>query len=836
MHFCSWAGIVCGQKHKRVVQINLASSKLSGQLSPAIGNLSFLTQLDLKNNSFTGIIPEEMGQLSRLRILSLANNSFSGEMPKNVSRCSELWYLNLGGNQLRGRIPAEWQALSRLQYLELYLNNLTGEIPSYIGNFSSLIEVSCNTNNLHGKIPDSLGQLRNVISLNFGLNNISGTIPNSIFNLSSLVALYLVNNSLQGHIPSNIGFTLPNLKVINIGRNKLEGKLPASISNCTQLLIFEADTNDFTGGVPDFGGLENLTALLIAGNRLGNGKSDDLNFLSSLLNCTQLKLVDLQDCNLGGQLPKYIGNFSKLEGFAIGMNVISGEIPTEIGQLLNLQILVLRQNQLSGAIPDSIGKLQRLYRLELDNNRLSGEIPSSLGNISNLGRLSLQKNNLQGAIPVSLGKCKLSLFHLYSNNISGNMPKELFSLTAVLITIDLSDNRLTGAVPTEVGNLKNLDELLLSSNRLSGEMPLGLGKLTDLSILHLDNNFLGGSIPQSLRTMVNLQDLDLSRNNLQGEIPEFLSQLRFLAHLNLSFNDLEGEVPTKGIFESQSAISIDGNEKLCGGIPQLELPKCTRKSHKAIIKLVICISVGTLACTLLAAFLFIYRQRKKPPLPEPSGIDNITRMSYRALHKATNGFSEENLIGSGKFSSVYKGTLDETGTAIAVKVLKLQVKGASKTFLAECEALRQMRHRNLVKVLTSCSSIDHHGNDFKAIVYKYMENGSLEKWLHRHENKDVDESHVARRLNMSQRLNIAIDVACGLEYLHHQFGTPLIHCDLKPSNILLDNNFVAHLSDFGLARFLVNQVTSTLYSSEDSSAGIKGTIGYVAPGNFSFFR
>lgn len=204
-------------------------------------------------------------------------------------------------------------------------------------------------------------------------------------------------------------------------------------------------------------------------------------------------------------------------------------------------------------------------------------------------------------------------------------------------------------------------------------------------------------------------------------------------------------------------------------------------------------------------------------------------MPYRALHKATNGFSEENLIGSGKFSSVYKGISDETGTAIAVKVLKLQVKGASKNFIAECTALRQIRHRNLVKVLTSCSSIDYHGNDFKAIVYKYMENGSLEKWLHRHENKVVDENHVPRRLSLFQRLNIAIDVACGLEYLHHGFGTPLIHCDLKPSNILLDNNFVAHLGDFGLARFLVNQVTSTQYSSEASYGGIKGTIGYVAP-------
>lgn len=172
---------------------------------------------------------------------------------------------------------------------------------------------------------------------------------------------------------------------------------------------------------------------------------------------------------------------------------------------------------------------------------------------------------------------------------------------------------------------------------------------------------------------------------------------------------------------------------------------------------------------------------------------------------------------------MYKGTLGLEDRIVAIKVLNLHQKGASKSFIVECNALRYTRHRNLVKVLTCCSSTDYKGQVFKALVFEYMENGSLEQWLHpRTGNEDE-----ARRLYLYKKIHIIIDVASALHYLHHECEPPIVHCDLKPSNVLLDEELVAHFSDFGLAKLLSTDITSS--NNQTSTIGIKGTIGYAPP-------
>ncbi|XP_058088743.1 probable LRR receptor-like serine/threonine-protein kinase At3g47570 [Magnolia sinica] len=195
------------------------------------------------------------------------------------------------------------------------------------------------------------------------------------------------------------------------------------------------------------------------------------------------------------------------------------------------------------------------------------------------------------------------------------------------------------------------------------------------------------------------------------------------------------------------------------------------------------------------------------------------QVSYADLLQATDGFSSANLIGVGSFGSVYKGILECFETVVAVKVLNLLQQGAFKSLAAEWEALRNIRHRNLVKILTVCSSINFNGNDFKALVFEYMPNGSLEKWLH----PNVDEQPQLRNLNLTQRLNIAIDVASAssssFENTNH---------DLKPGNVLLDDDMVAHVGDFGLARFL-SEAAESCSQNQTSTFGIKGSIGYIPP-------
>ncbi|KAH0714903.1 hypothetical protein KY284_007808 [Solanum tuberosum] len=838
-HFCSWIGITCGNKHRRVIWIVLNSSELVGSLSPAVGNLSFLRVLWLSRNSFTGQIPGEIGKLSRLRMLSLANNSFSGEIPRNISRCSNLNYIHFGDNNLNGSIPTELRSLNKLEKLVLLSNKLTGQVPAYLGNHSSLLVIALGDNQLHGKIPDIFGGLKHLVFLDFALNYFSGEIPMSIFNLSSLDTLQLIFNKLEGGLPSDVGFNLPSLKFFLLVGNQLIGKVPTSILNSTSIMEFGIDGNNFTGQVPAFGNQKDLYWLGLAGNHFGNGMLDDLKFMYSLQNCTSLEQLIMENNNLGGVLPRYIGNMPNLLRLSVGGNLIQGNIPTEILQLENLQVLGLEKNNFTGMIPESIGQLRQLSKLYFHHNKFSGEIPHSLGNLTRLIELDLGSNKLQGTVPSNLGSCKLlSLLYLNGNQLSGPIPKELFELS--LIEFDLSNNHLTGYFPVGIGsgNLTGLINLIYmnhSYNNLSGEIPSSFGTLTSLRELYLGNNALQGAIPASLSSLSSIEYMDLSHNHFAGRIPKFLDELVSLKFLNLSYNDLEGEVPLKGAFRNMSAVSLVGNSELCGGIPEFKMPKCSDKvasrrrrlSHRLII--VMLIIGGLSAATTVALLIFLCARRKKRSTSlENSSLDMIPRVTYNSLYKETNGFSMSSMIGSGAFSSVYRGNLEENGKFVAIKVLKLQVRGASKSFLTECEALRHIKHRNLVKLLTSCSSIDNQGNEFKALIYEYMANGNLANWLH-NRSTDGEENHEPKTLNMLQRLNVIIDVASALDYLHHQSGTPLTHCDIKPNNVLLDEDFVAHLGDFGLARFLPDAANMLSLSQSASSLNIRGTIGYVPP-------
>ncbi|KAJ3708301.1 hypothetical protein LUZ61_012006 [Rhynchospora tenuis] len=210
----------------------------------------------------------------------------------------------------------------------------------------------------------------------------------------------------------------------------------------------------------------------------------------------------------------------------------------------------------------------------------------------------------------------------------------------------------------------------------------------------------------------------------------------------------------------------------------------------------------------------------------------LPKVSYSDLAEATGAFPASNLIGAGKYSRVYKGVLlfkeeensNKEAHTVAVKVFNLQQLGSSKSFMAECEALRFIRHRHLIRNITCCSTIDYSGNDFKALVFDYIPNGNLHRWLH-HEK---DDHEPLSPLSLTQRLNIAIGIADALDYLHHNCQSSVIYCDLKPSNILLREDFSACISDFGLAKLLPDPITKSLVESE-SSIRIRGSIGYVPP-------
>jgi LRR receptor-like serine/threonine-protein kinase FLS2 len=669
-----------------------------------------------------------------------------------------------------------------------------------------------------GEVLPEVGNLPNLVELNINTNSLTGVIPYSVFNHSTIRFIVLYSNQLSGHLPSSIGNWLPSLEELYLWDNKLNGIIPSSISNASKLILLELEQNYFYGSIPHtLGNLRHLEVLNAARNSLTRESATlELSFLSSFTNCRELKWLRLENNPLNGTLPISIGNFSEsLEEFSASECNIKGTIPKQIGNLSNLLELHLQGNELAGPIPTTVGGMRELQGLYLQGNRLRGSITNSICHLRNLAELFLSGNELSGSMPTCWESLtSLRKLYLDANHLTSPLPSSFWTLKYIL-QVNLSLNSLSGRLPSEIGNLKVVTHLDLSWNQLSGEIPATIGGLQNLENLSLSHNKFQGPIPQSFGQSISMQVLDLSHNNLSGAIPKSLEALRYLKYLNVSFNRLQGEIPSAGAFPMFSAQSFMGNEGLCG-LPRLQVPPCQvvgrSKTHTTarLVYILPAVAATILVSVLILCLIITLKRNARLASQGASTLGTWRRISYLELERATDGFSESNFVGKGSFGSVYRGTLSE-GMSVAVKVFNLNIEGSYKSFEAECDVLRRIRHRNLVKIISCCSSID-----FKAIVLEYMPNGSLNKWLYSHNYS----------LDILQRMNMMIDVASSLEYLHHGYSVPVVHCDLKPSNILVDDDMIAHVGDFGISKFLGDgdSMTQTMALA---------TIGYIAPGNVS---
>ncbi|KAL7590825.1 hypothetical protein Lser_V15G32272 [Lactuca serriola] len=851
---CQWEGVTCNPTHQRVMALNLSNGGLLGSLSPSIANLTFLREIQLQNNFLSGEIPPEVGRLLLLQELSLYNNSFEGNIPASLSNCSSLQVLDLsqnilvgnipaslsncsnlrslvlGQNNLVGKIPDELGSLLMLNQLILPVNNFSGGIPRFIGNLTSLEILSLGRCGLGGSIPDVFHRLSNLTFIVLVENKLVGSIPPSLYNLSSLEILLLDDNRLTGRLPTNLGSMQPHLQALSIPDNHFSGPLPTSVLSSSNLRILDLSRNNFSGKlVITSREACNLEVLYLGSNHFGSGEDDEMTFIEALSICKNLRMLDIGYNQMKGFLPYSLGNLSNTLSFlSFASNAFSGGLPSSVGNLSGLTSLDLSNNKLTGTINQvNFSNLGSLQKLDLKNNSFSGSIPGSLGNLSLLIELDLGLNEFNGSMPSSLGNCKrLIKLVIDRNNLTGEIPRKLFELSTLSISLNLGGNRLSGELPQEVGNLKNLNEIILANNRLSGDLPTTISSCSSLVNLDISSNFFQGTLPSSLRSLRALQTFDASHNNFTGKIPTYLEEIP-LENLNISFNGFEGEVLSKGVFANASTVSLVGNSRLCGGVPELRLPKChstnpKRKNWRRFAVILAIIFVAVLIGIAVVVFFVFYRRKseiKDDVSHEPMSRESLIQVSYEMLYKATDGFSTKNFIGEGSFSSVYRGNLDADSGIVAIKVLNLHRRGGSKSFIAECEALKNARHRNLAKVITCCSGIDFQGNEFKAIVYEFLPNGTLDQWLHDVQNK-------LPRLSLLQRVCVALDVAYALEYLHRHAGKTIVHCDLKPSNILLDEDMVAHVGDFGLSKILQPEYK---IRQQSSSTGVRGTVGYAAP-------
>ncbi|KAL3647693.1 hypothetical protein CASFOL_008661 [Castilleja foliolosa] len=815
---CNWTGIQCSPTGS-IQKLDLSNMNLTGTISNEIQGLKSLFTLNLCCNSFSSPLPKSLPNLTSLDIsqnlftdhfpiiglpdlisLNASGNNFSGYLPEYISNLTELQSLDLRGNYFEGSIPRTYKNLKSLKFLGLSGNSLTGVIPSELGELFSLETIVLGYNEFEGEIPKEIGNLTNLKYLDLAIANLGGSIPAELGKLTKLETVFLYQNKFEGKIAPEIG-NLASLQFLDLSDNMLSGEIPTEITN-----------------------LENLKLLNLMCNRLSGSVPAGISKLS------KLEVLELWNNTLSGNLPSDLGENGPLQWIDISSNSFSGRIPDSLCAKGNLTKLILFNNGFSGPIPASLSTCATLVRVRMQSNLLNGTIPVGFGKLEKLQRLELANNSLSGQIPNDLSSSNsLSFIDLSRNDLRSQLPSSILSMPN-LQNFVASDNDLFGNIPDQFQDCPGLTILDLSSNGFSGNIPTSIASCEKLVTLNLRNNRLNGPIPKPIAGMPALAVLDLSNNSLTGGIPENFGNSPALEMLNVSYNKLSGPVPSNGLLRTINPNDLIGNPGLCGGL----LPPCSQISPyklkqpsphgKNIVKGLI-IGFLTLFVFVLsvigARFLhkkwrdgsFIEERLEKGNKEWPWRL-----MAFQRLDFSTNDIlscvHESNVIGAGATGTVYKAEIQRLNTTVAVKkLLRSSISdpemGGSDYFVGEVNLLGRLRHRNIVRLLGFL-----HNNTDTMIVYEFMRNGSLGDALH---GKKVGNLLV----DWVSRYNIAVGVAQGLAYLHHDCYPAVIHRDVKANNILLDGNLEARIADFGLAKMMIKK--------DETVSMVAGSYGYIAP-------
>ncbi|KAG5065714.1 hypothetical protein JHK86_009445 [Glycine max] len=816
---CDWAEIRCaGGSVTRLLLSGKNITTTSKNLSSTICNLKHLFKLDFSGNFISDEFPTTLYNCTNLRHLDLSDNNLAGPIPADVDRLETLAYLNLGSNYFSGEIPPAIGNLPELQTLLLYKNNFNGTIPREIGNLSNLeiLGLAYNPKLKRAKIPLEFSRLRKIRIMWMTQCNLMGEIPEYFGNiLTNLERLDLSRNNLTGSIPRSL-FSLRKLKFLYLYYNRLSGVIPSPTMQGLNLTELDFGNNILTGSIPrEIGNLKSLVTLHLYSNHLYGEIPTSLSLLPSL------EYFRVFNNSLSGTLPPELGLHSRLVVIEVSENHLSGELPQHLcvgGALIGV---VAFSNNFSGLLPQWIGNCPSLATVQVFNNNFSGEVPLGLWTSRNLSSLVLSNNSFSGPLPskVFLNTTRIEIAN---NKFSGPVSVGITSATN-LVYFDARNNMLSGEIPRELTCLSRLSTLMLDGNQLSGALPSEIISWKSLSTITLSGNKLSGKIPIAMTALPSLAYLDLSQNDISGEIPPQFDRMRFV-FLNLSSNQLSGKIPDEFnnlAFEN----SFLNNPHLCAYNPNVNLPNCLTKtmphfsnsSSKSLALILAAIVVVLLAIASLVFYTLKTQWGKRHCGHNKVATWKVT--SFQRLNLTEINFlsslTDNNLIGSGGFGKVYRIATNRLGEYVAVKKIwnrKDVDDKLEKEFLAEVEILGNIRHSNIVKLLCCYAS-----EDSKLLVYEYMENQSLDKWLHG--KKKTSPSG----LSWPTRLNIAIGVAQGLYYMHHECSPPVIHRDVKSSNILLDSEFKAKIADFGLAKMLAN------LGEPHTMSALAGSFGYIPP-------
>lgn len=768
----AWQGVVCDATNTQVKALLLTSGSIVGTIPAAIGSFSGLEQLDLSYNAqLRGVIPSEIGQLTTLKSLIIQACALTGSIPTTLSNLKSLTFLALNNNQLTGAIPSSIGSLQNVTWFDFSNNNMTGPLPvstTSADGFGLDTMASCehfhlNNNSFTGGIPSELGAPRD-----------------GVVKLTKLIHLLLEGNQLSGSIPDSLA-NLTSLEIVSLSNNQLSGPIPASLNRLAtvnrtlhQLLV---GNNRLTGTIPDL-------TLVAGGLQVVDFSYNSFNpqpFPAWLQMATNLQTVYLEHSNLAG-------NFSE-----------------EIFAYPSLQTLWARNNSLNGTliIPSSIGS--NLSVITLDNNQIDNLFMRN----PNLNMSSVELK-LAGN-PV----CAPNYFFRPASACDGlNEAKAAWTYSPPGNTCN--NQTCSGSLTPNLQNVGNCRcvepfEVLLECRRPTFSV------ITD-------------ALMEKLRGYMYVQ-LSLLPVQVLVESASFTSDGR--AEIRIYFFNADGVSPLDRNTMTNITHSL--------ALQKLSLPEFKPYIAQHVVNgatllnskkglgagAISGIAVGILAVVSVIGVYAVWQKRRAQrmehmaqPFANWGGVGGEKDVaapqiagarwfSFAEVKKATNNFAAENEIGEGGYGKVYAGVL-ASGERVAVKRAQEDSMQGAEEFKNEIELLSRVHHKNLVGLVGYC-----YDQGEQMLVYEFMANGTMREWL---------SGKHAYPLDWSKRLSIAIGSARGLTYLHEMANPPIIHRDIKSSNILLSETHIAKVADFGLSKVAPDGGDKRVTTTQ-----VKGTLGYLDP-------
>ncbi|KAL8552532.1 hypothetical protein ACS0TY_001279 [Phlomoides rotata] len=822
--WCSWPGVECDRRTNQVTTLDLSGRNLSGRIPLDIKNLFHLHNLNLSWNSFDGPLPSAVFELPNLQSLDINHNLFNSSFTPGISNLKSLTYFNAFSNNFAGPLPEELTLIKNLEYLNLGGSYFEGEIPISYGKFSKLRSLYLQGNSLSGPIPSQLGFLNQLQHIELGYNTYAGEIPVEFSGLANLVYVDISSANLSGELPAGFG-TLKKLEKLLLFKNNFTGSIPSQWAQMRSLKILDLSDNNLSGEIPDgFSALKELTGLSLMNNKLTGQIPQGIGELPNL------EMLSLWNNSLSGNLPQRLGSNSMLQWLDVSSNSLTGHIPPNLCSGNKLAKLILFSNQFIGEFPPSLANCTALYRVRIRSNFLNGSIPSGFGSLQNLTFFDLSNNNFSGPIPRDLGNAiRLQLLDVSGNPLKSELPDTIWNAPS-LQDFRAKSCDLIGKIPDFIG-CGDFYKIQLDENNLNGSIPWDIGHCEKLILLNLSRNSLTGIIPWEISALPSITQVDLSNNFLTGAIPSNFNNCTTLETFNVSYNQLTGPVPSSGlVFSTLHPSSFVGNEGLCGEILKKpcrlaaggdtgQVRQQPKKTAGAVVWIMAAAFGVGLFILIVGTRCFQAAYGRRFADVERGDVGPWKLTAFQRLNFTADDVLEclnlsDKVLGMGSTGTVYKAEMPG-GEIIAVKKLWGKNKDTlirkRRGVLAEVDVLGNVRHRNIVRLLGCCSN-----NACTMLLYEYMPNGSLDDLLH---GKDKGE----KVGDWVTRYNIAVGVAQGICYLHHDCDPVIVHRDLKPSNILLDAEMEARVADFGVAKLILSDDQSM------SMSVIAGSYGYIAP-------